>query len=201
MPRPKEDQREQIQTETRHSLLTSAIQAFAEFGYDRAKVDAISRAAGFAKGTIYNYFESKQELMLALIDYISDDHYQQVATAVRKTRDPVERLIRFYQAGFAWVTKNVAEARILITTLNSANLVFKHTMYAAYEPMFKLVHAEILAPGIQAGVFRQVDPGSTSGLLMATYLGTCSQVDEHGRPWIDPGEVAEFALSALQADR
>ncbi len=201
MPRHKRSEREQIQTETRQALLEAATRAFAEHGYANASVDAISTEAGFAKGTIYNYFTSKRELMLALIEAISRDHYASVLVEVQQTDSPVERLEQFFIAGFEWVASNPNQARVLITTLNGADQEFKGAMYAAYEPMFQLVRLEILAPGIEARVFRPVDQPPTAGLLMATYLGTCSQVDEHGRPWIDPSQVADFALHALQSSR
>jgi AcrR family transcriptional regulator len=40
----------------------------AERGLDAAIVDAISLAAGFAKGTLYNYFDSKEQLFAAVIE-------------------------------------------------------------------------------------------------------------------------------------
>lgn len=198
MPRPRANQRDQIQSDTRKALLDAAIRAFANSGYERAKVDEISKDAGFAKGTIYNYFASKRDLMLALIKVISNDHYDFIAMQVLETDDISLRLQRFFEAGFTWVVEHPAQARILITTLNSADRELKTAMYNGYAPMFALVHAQILDPGIRSGDFRQVDPGPTSGLIMSTYLGTCSQVDEQGRPFIDPNDVADFMLHALQ---
>jgi AcrR family transcriptional regulator len=46
---------------TRASLLEAAAEEFGRVGLERASVDAISLAAGFAKGTIYNYFSSKED--------------------------------------------------------------------------------------------------------------------------------------------
>ena len=51
-------------------------------------------------------------------------------------------------------------------------------MYKAYFPMFQLVGQDILAAGIEQGIFRQVDPVSTAGLIMTIYLGTGSQVND-----------------------
>src|SRR5260370_228011 len=53
---------------TRRRLLAAAAQEFARAGLERASVDAISLAAGYAKGTIYNYFPSKEELFLAVVE-------------------------------------------------------------------------------------------------------------------------------------
>ena len=46
----------------RQRLLEEAAVHFARDGVDRANINSIAVAAGFAKGTIYNYFSSKEEL-------------------------------------------------------------------------------------------------------------------------------------------
>jgi AcrR family transcriptional regulator len=46
----------------RRRLLETAAEHFANHGLGGASVDGISVAAGFAKGTVYNYFESKEQL-------------------------------------------------------------------------------------------------------------------------------------------
>ena len=65
MPRHKDAERETVMSETRRLLLAAATREFAREGYAGANVNRISKAAGFAKGTIYNYFSSKRALDLA----------------------------------------------------------------------------------------------------------------------------------------
>src|SRR5918995_940971 len=52
----------------RMRLLTAAAEEFARDGLEGANVNEISLAAGLAKGTVYNYFPSKQALFLAVVD-------------------------------------------------------------------------------------------------------------------------------------
>src|SRR5215204_308273 len=58
----------QTKQATRARLLAAAAEEFGRVGLARANVDAISLAAGFAKGTIYNYFPSKEELFLTVVE-------------------------------------------------------------------------------------------------------------------------------------
>ena len=51
----------------RRRLLEAAAAHFAERGLEGAQVDAIAVAAGFAKGTVYNYFASKEELFAEVL--------------------------------------------------------------------------------------------------------------------------------------
>ena len=53
---------EATRAEHRRKLLEAATAEFAAKGFDGARVDDISLAAGLGKGTIYNYFESKHEV-------------------------------------------------------------------------------------------------------------------------------------------
>jgi AcrR family transcriptional regulator len=51
----------------RSRLLETAAQHFARHGLEGANVDAISLGAGFAKGTLYNYFRSKEHLFAEVL--------------------------------------------------------------------------------------------------------------------------------------
>jgi AcrR family transcriptional regulator len=197
MPRYKDAEREQALSETRRLLVEAATREFSREGYDSANINRISKAAGFAKGTIYNYFDSKRALMFALIDEIAAAHIGYVVERVLQAEEPAGRLKRFFEAGFAWVTNNLAQGRVLITTLYGADAGFKLHMYEAYQPMFRLVAEDIIVPGIRQGVFREVNPEVTSRLLMTLYLGAASQPDEEGRLWFEPGQIAAFALHGL----
>lgn len=197
MPRHKDSERDQVRSETRRLLLEAATQEFAREGYVGANINRISKAAGFAKGTIYNYFDSKRSLMLAIIDEVAKAHMAFLRGYVQQESDPRRRLERFFEAGFAFVTGHLAQARVMINTLYGPDDELKQHMYAAYQPMFQLVSRDILAPGISQGYFRQVDPDAMALLLMTIYLGTGSQVSDDGRVWLDHEYVAAFALHAL----
>ena len=198
MPRFRQQERDAFLSETRACLLKAAEDEFASAGYDNANINRISNAAGLAKGTVYNYFESKRALMLALLDEIAQAHIGFVAAQVRAVDDPVQRLQAFFRAGFQYVEDHPAQARVMITTQYGSNLEFKERLFHLYQPMFSLVSEEILASGMQRGVFRELAPIAAASVLMSVYLGTCSQVDPQGKPYLDPLKVADFTLHGLQ---
>jgi len=181
-------------------LLEAAAEEFARHGYVGANINHISLAAGFAKGTIYNYFESKQALMLALFDEIAVTHFEFIADRVSRESDTTRRLELFYEAGFDWVTNHLAQTKVIFITLNGPEMEFKQYMYQAYQPMLQLVGKDILAAGMEQGIFRQVEAASTAGLLMTIYLGSISYLDEQGRLWMAPSQVTDFVLNALRQE-
>jgi AcrR family transcriptional regulator len=198
MPRYKETERDQAQSETRQKLLQAAKQEFARRGFEKANINQISLSAGFAKGTIYNYFESKRMLMLELIDEISQGHFKFIQEQVLQEENAYSRLERFFIAGFVWVAENLAGGLIMINSLYGPDAEFKQYLYSAYEPMFQLVESGIIQFGIERGSFRHVDTTFTARLLMNLYLGIASQPSPEGKFWFDPKDVAEFVLNALR---
>ena len=199
MPRYRDAERDEVMSGTRRALLDAATEAFSHEGYHGANINRISSAAGYAKGTIYNYFPSKRALMLALIEAIAASHVQSVSERVLAEEQSIRRLERFFEAGFDWIVDHLAQGRVMLATLNGPDAEFKARMYQAYTPMFQLVGREILAHGIQRGVFRPVDPAPTAGLLMTIYLGFGSTVDEGGRPALSADRIVDFCVHALRA--
>lgn len=57
-----------------HELLEAALQVFALKGYRNARLDDVADAAGVTKGAIYHYFDTKETLLLRVVE-----HYQALA--------------------------------------------------------------------------------------------------------------------------
>ena len=66
MPRT-EKQFEEIRATKKALILDAALQVFARDGYHNASISKISKQAGISKGLMYNYFNSKEELLEILV--------------------------------------------------------------------------------------------------------------------------------------
>jgi AcrR family transcriptional regulator len=197
--RHKDEERNRVISETRRLLLDAATAEFAREGYNGANINRISKAAGFAKGTVYNYFPSKRALMLALIEEIAASHHAFVAEQVwQEEEDPILRLRRFFRAGLEWITHNLPRGRVMLAMLNGPDVEFKQRMGQGYQPMHQLIINDILIPGMDQGIFVQREPAPTAGLLMMLYLGIGSSVDEEGRSRLEPEWIAELVLGGLR---
>jgi AcrR family transcriptional regulator len=108
MPRVSAD----VKQATRARLLAAAAEEFGRVGLERANVNVISHAAGFAKGTIYNYFPSKEELFLAVVEEAS---VQATASGSAPDEAPARERLTATLAGFcAWVGEHDSFARVLV---------------------------------------------------------------------------------------
>lgn len=65
MPRLPARAREALVQERRQQIARAALEVFSARGYDEATVREIARRAGLAEGTVYLYFRSKRDLLLA----------------------------------------------------------------------------------------------------------------------------------------
>jgi AcrR family transcriptional regulator len=56
----------------REQIVEAATRVFAEKGFRRATTREVARAAGVSEGTIYNYFEDKDAILLAILDRLNE---------------------------------------------------------------------------------------------------------------------------------
>ncbi len=68
MPRTPE-QYEEIRSEKKQIIIEAALSLFAEKGYHSASISMIAEKANISKGLMYNYFDSKEALLSAILDH------------------------------------------------------------------------------------------------------------------------------------
>src|SRR6186997_2872036 len=68
----------QHEQEVRERIVRAATRVFSERGFHRATMQDIVRASGLSVGAIYTYFKSKEELILAGCDLITDQELAQL---------------------------------------------------------------------------------------------------------------------------
>lgn len=59
-----------LNPEKRERIINAALKEFAQNGYEKASTNAIIKEAEISKGSLFNYFNSKKELYLFLLDYV-----------------------------------------------------------------------------------------------------------------------------------
>jgi AcrR family transcriptional regulator len=84
--------RESAHTAYRDAILTAAEQVFAERDFATAKMTDIAREAGVAAGTLYNYFESKDEIVQSLVEARGDELVARMEKAYGEVDDALLRL-------------------------------------------------------------------------------------------------------------
>ncbi len=112
MPRITAAEKERV----RAKLLKTAATHFAKEGFDGASINRISIAAGFAKGTVYNYFDSKEALLAEVLRQGSD-----AAVSLFRKRhvapDVRSRLLALVEADLEGVREHEAIMKVVVREL------------------------------------------------------------------------------------
>jgi AcrR family transcriptional regulator len=154
----------EVKEATRARLLTAAAEEFARAGFERANVDAISLAAGYSKGTIYNYFPSKDELFLAVVE-------EAVAQAAAPGPAPPhasagERLLLVLGGFCGWAGQHDSLARVLVRECLMGTPGLYPGVIGAEWPLTGQLEG-IIAEGMHHGEFRSDVPAGSLALAVA----------------------------------
>ena len=198
MPRLANAEKDSIKNSTRRKLLNAATAEFADKGFVGANINNISITAGYATGTVYNYFPSKRALMLALIDQIGAHHTAFIVDQVLAESKPSERVKTFFEAGFRFVERYPQQAQVAINAVYGFDLEFKERIYQAYQPLFDLLIEDIIALGVRQGDFKSANADAAAALLMSIYLGGSSLYTPNGGVWFDADRVTDFVMDGMR---
>ncbi|MCC6396004.1 MAG: TetR/AcrR family transcriptional regulator [Bacteroidetes bacterium] len=87
-------------------ILKAARDLFVANGFRETTLDEIARHAEFGKGTIYNYFASKEELFLGIIDQTMDEVLAICNDAIAVPGDAREKFLRYASGVIRYVKEN-----------------------------------------------------------------------------------------------
>jgi AcrR family transcriptional regulator len=157
-----------VDSRTRSRILAAAADRFAAFGYRRTGMAEIARQAGVAAGTLYRYFDSKEEIFRAVIRDLHDGWLARAHAALRPPGTAVERLARLGQASVEFYGEN-----------SLINSVFRRDDEIIFAPLIEELHeqllrenvgmiADVIRDGIREGSLRAVDPDRTAFILFMT---------------------------------
>lgn len=110
--------------QTRDKLLQAAEIEFGSQGFHDASISSITKQAGVALGTFYNYFESKEEIYRALVGYMSHRVRSWIAARVADAPDRISAERKGLQAYLEFVREHPGLYRIIAEAEFVANDAF-----------------------------------------------------------------------------
>ena len=102
--------------ERREQILDVAVQVFARQGFHGTSMNEVAEAAGVTKPVLYQHFESKQDLYLALIDEIGKRMITSIAKATAGATSGKAMTELGFQAYFRWVADDHDAFLLLFST-------------------------------------------------------------------------------------
>jgi len=185
------EQSDKIREERRSQILDAALDAFAQKGLHDTKVSEIAARAGVSQGTVYWYFDSKEELFKAVFTDRVEMMFQPLfATALDESLSPAKRILGISQAILELTAEREEIVFVFIQTLATrevANLVtydiarYYHDVLGVLMPLFEASgHPQ---PIVAAKVYAAVLDG-----LMLRHLLDADSID----PEREVAEISEF---------
>ncbi len=160
----------------RESLIEAAAAVFSRKGFANARVSDIAEEAGVGKGTLYEYFTSKEELFLAVFRYLDGQFQQRLEAWVERAPSACDRIRALFEAGAEFME---AQPELYTTSLDFWAAVregelqedFSRTFLASLAGYRKLT-AGILAEGQRTGELgRHFDPEKVALFIVAAVDG------------------------------
>jgi AcrR family transcriptional regulator len=177
----------------KQQIINAATVVFARQGFHEARMEDIAREAGLSKGTLYLYFQSKDDIIAGLLDHFYRRGLQDL------------QMIQGYEG-------SIADLLLLITRflaggaekmMEALPIAFEFYALAArredvrqsvkeYFRNYREALAALIQMGIEHGEFRAVDPQEAAIVLSALFegLGVLAATDPAVVAWQVMGEQA-----------
>ena len=181
--------RERKKRDTRHRILMAGLDAFTARGFENCTIDEIARAAGVGKGTVYNYFRTKEDLV---VSFMVDMERQMQAEAARlaQARGSVASILtRFIESQMALKAPHYPFVRLFLARLAGTAThadAWVGEASTALDPVLVQLFEKLQRRGL---VRTDVDVPTLVGTFKVMQLGLMVLWALEGPPWAGMGAV------------
>jgi AcrR family transcriptional regulator len=189
--RPSRGRRERRSAETRESLFRAALDLFAQKGFSETTVEDITEAADVGKGTFFNYFPSKDHILLAFGE-LQLAKLQSAVEEARRTGEPLPQFLRSLGVRMTQeptrhpgIIRTLLQAYLSTTPVRAAMLALQKRVHA--------LHTEIVRLGQERGEIRKDLPAEEIAYVFRqTIFGTLLIWSLHGDATLHPRMESAF---------
>ncbi len=151
-------------TDRKVEIISAAQNLFQIKSYDKVTMQDVMDSVGIAKGTIYHYFKSKEELFEAVIENIVDNHIERMENLMDNTQGTaLENMQVLVAAG------NISfENEKLLGALHERNNDAMHArLLAVTVTKQALLYEQVIRQGCLEGVFHTTAPREVAEFMLA----------------------------------
>ena len=166
MPLKKRAYSDEEKQQREQMIIDAAQQLLMEKSYHSINMNEVARSANLAKGTVYLYFQTKEELFLTLFErqfeaWLEEVEVQLIALASSVTKEAVIDIL----------VQTIAQNRQLVRLAALTNIIFAHTIsYEHARDYTTLLHSQIVDLGIILEPLLGILPPSGTQLLYRIYV-------------------------------
>ncbi len=159
------------------AIITAAFKIFARDGLQKGKIADIAQAAGVGKGTVYEYFHSKDDIFRAILNQFFDLVQTGLEEVNRLSLPADKKIFMILGMNLDWFKTTTPEEMLIITEIWAQGLRGYHAGRQPDNNIITLYHTiqelgmAILEQGVAEGIFRPLDSETMALVLMATLDG------------------------------
>lgn len=154
------------------AILEAGFELFSENGFADTRLDDIARRAGVAKGTLYLYFDSKEELFKKVVEQSLILNLKPMLEAFDAYEGPIKD---FLDQAFEIIGDKLTKSRVGVFPKIILAEASKFPDLAAFyrDEVILRIHGfftRVIERGIEQGEFREVDAEASARILMSPFL-------------------------------
>ena len=162
-----------VSEERKSQILNAAEDVFTKKGFDEARMDDIAEETGLSKGSLYNYFKSKDDLIIAILDRIFQREFRVFESLDLTSMSATDAVWSFAET----TSKDVKMMmHLLPITYEFMGLAFRNKLvqkaFKAYFNHYMDILIPIIQHGIDSGEFRPADAKEIALAMGAIMEGT-----------------------------
>lgn len=154
-------------------IARAALETFRTAGYHRTRMADIAEAAGVGKGTLYEYFDDKADLLHFLFDDYFHAFKDGAIRAMQGAGSPGQQLLALVRFAFAHASEWEAHCAVYVDYFGAAR-VDERTLFSLtelYDEMGALLRALIEQAQAADEIAPETDSYATSELLVSVFEG------------------------------
>ncbi len=133
-------------------IIEAAVRVFARKGYFNSRVSDIAHEAGIAAGTIYLYFDTKEDILITMFREKMAAFVETVRKAIAQDHDAVAKLRRLIRLHFQILQDNPELAEVVQVELRQGQKLFRGAASQEIAAYFALI-GSVFEEGAAAGRF------------------------------------------------
>ena len=172
--------RQTLEALRKDQILDAAARVFAEKGFRAARMQEVADGAGVANGTIYNYFSSKDELLMALLGRLNETEERPAQfERMREATDPRRALFELMQHRYEVMSENRELMRALLPEIISTRKVRGSYLRKVVAPNLALADEAVDKLGVRnAAHLSRAMAASVFGLVLLDLMGEAKSREE-----------------------
>ena len=200
----REDRKKRITRQRQDQILEAALLVFSRRGFDRATVPDVAREAGIAVGTIYNYYKSKRELLVAITNKYIIEPFTEIIKQPHAAGDAAY-MAAIMENRLNLGLENVGKFLPLLSEVQRDTELRRSYAEQVLWPVMGIME-KYVASRVKEGAFRDINPAfvtrAVGGMVIGFMLlyrieGEKSPIHGINRKKL-ANELAELVLKGLQ---